>query len=120
MQIQLIGNHIEAADPSRFRELARTVIQDRGYSQLNESDGWADGGRDLRIFNAPGMKPIKIAFQVSVEKRWKDKLLEDLEKAKKTLGIETFVFVSNRRIPDSKFQPLIRVRSAIRIFFPAR
>ena len=104
MRLEIIQNLIEAMDFTQFREFARQCIADRGYS-IVLSDGWSDGGRDLRVHHPNGDESDRIAFQCSVQWKWKNKLFEDLRKAKKTYGADDFVYVTNRRIGDAVFEP---------------
>jgi hypothetical protein len=107
MQLELIANLIEAMDFVQFREFARQCILQRGYKAV-VSDGWADGGRDVRIYSAEGGVSRRIAFQSSVEWDWKTKLWDDLMRAKSALGCDDFIYVTNRRIGDAVFEPLVQ------------
>ena len=107
MQFELIANLIEAMDFSEFREFVRQCILQRGYKAVT-SDGWSDGGRDIRVYTAEGRVSRSIAFQCSVEREWKAKLWDDLTKAKSKLGCDDFIYVTNRRIGDAVFDPLVQ------------
>ncbi|HTU35959.1 MAG TPA: restriction endonuclease [Candidatus Acidoferrum sp.] len=107
MRYELVANLIEAMEFSQFREFARQCILQRGYKAV-QSDGWSDGGRDIRIYNAEGRVSRRIAFQCSVEWDWKPKLLEDIVKAKTKLGCDDFTYVTNRRIGDAVFDPVVQ------------
>jgi len=61
MRIELVANLIEAMDFTQFREFARQCIQQRGY-QTAPSDGWSDGGRDIRVYTIEGKVARRIAF----------------------------------------------------------
>ncbi len=107
MRLELIANLIEAMDFLQFREFARQSILQRGYKAVI-SDGWSDGGRDLRVYAAEGRVCHRIAFQCSVERDWKAKLWDDLTKAKAKLECDDFVYITNRRIGDAVFNPLVQ------------
>lgn len=107
MRFELIANLIEAMDFLQFREFARECIVQRGY-KATTSDGWSDGGRDIRVFVAEGRVSRQIAFQCSVEREWQAKLWDDLIKAKSKLGCVDFTYVTNRRIGDAVFEPIVQ------------
>lgn len=50
MKTDYVAQLIEALDFARFRELARHCIQLRGFVRPTVSDGWSDGGRDIRVY----------------------------------------------------------------------
>lgn len=104
---EAVANQIESLPFHQFRDLARHCIENRGYGRPTTSDGWSDGGRDLRLYRTGGLTPVSLAVQVSVEWEWKAKLWEDVCKAKDKLQCYTFIYVTNRRIGDAEFQPLV-------------
>lgn len=57
MLVDTLKNLIESAGFAVFREIARKCLLERGFTQPNESDGWGDGGRDLRLYVLPGSNP---------------------------------------------------------------
>lgn len=92
---------------AQCRELAREYIRFRGYGDPVISDGWNDGGSDLRVYHTGSQAPQRIAIQSSVqEKNWKTKLKDDARKAKADLGCGVFLYVTNRRLPDAEYQPV--------------
>lgn len=107
MESTIIQNLIEAMDFAKFREFARYHVGRLGYEKVTNVDGWADGGRDLSVYRIGDLNPLPVAIQTSVEKRWNAKLFEDMEKAVDKLKCHTFVYVTNRRIPDPVFRSVI-------------
>ncbi|MCC5829265.1 MAG: hypothetical protein JJU36_07440 [Phycisphaeraceae bacterium] len=92
---------------AQFRELARNYICYRGYRNPIITDGWNDGGSDLRVYQTTGLSPQNIAIQVSVqEKNWKAKLKQDARQALTDLNCGVFLYVTNRRLPDAEYQPV--------------
>lgn len=106
MRVEILERLIEALDPTTFREFARECIKYRGYSCPSLSDGWADGGRDVRVYLVDGLTPARLAFQTSIERNWDGKLLADAKKARDKLKCSSFVYVTNRRIADAEFEPI--------------
>lgn len=106
MRVEIIAKHVQALDFVAFREVARRCIELRGYHMPTISDGWSDGGRDLRVYSTTGATPLKVAVQISVEADWKSKLTSDAKKAVNKLKSRSFIYVTNRRIGDAEFQPL--------------
>jgi len=107
VKAEYISNLIEALDFVKFRDLARYCIEKRGYVRPTVSDGWSDGGRDLRVYHVNGTKPVPVAFQTTVQWDWKTKLNDDLVAAKKKLGCSAFTYVTSRRIGDAEFAPFV-------------
>lgn len=103
MNPDALSRLIEAADFLSFREIARNFLRLRGYREVRPEDGWNDGGTDLRIYERPG-NSTPIAFQVTVEKRWKPKIRKDALKAKEKLGLSHFTFVASRRIANTEWE----------------
>src|SRR5687768_8407130 len=117
MRLDSLIRLIESADWMAFREIAMRAIIARGYRHVELSDGWRDGGRDLRVFQL-GQRPLPIAIQVSVEKDWKAKIAEDARKVVADLNLTDMMFVSSRRIADAEFQSTaddVLVNSGVRL-----
>jgi hypothetical protein len=102
MKLEVLKNLIEAADYMTFRELALLYLKVRGFSEPVLRDGWKDGGSDVSVSTLPP-NPTGFAIQVSVEKKWKAKMLEDARKAKRVLGLTNFLMVSGRRIAEVEY-----------------
>ena len=85
MRLDSLARLIEAADFGSFRELALACLALKGYREVTLTDGWADGGTDVRVFQLPP-NPTPIAFQVTVEWEWKAKLHDDARKVKSRLA----------------------------------
>jgi len=109
MRFDSLVRLIEAADFSAFRELALECLRIKGYREATITDGWSDGGTDVRVFQLPP-NPTRIAIQVTVERNWKSKMREDAEKVRSKLNIDHMTFMSSRRIPEEEFH---RIHDAI-------
>jgi hypothetical protein len=102
MRLDALARLIEAADFASFRELAAHFLALKSYSAVTMTDGWNDGGTDLRVYQlAPN--PTSIAFQVTVEREWKAKLHDDAEKVKTRLKLDNMTFVTSKRIGEAVF-----------------
>jgi hypothetical protein len=105
MKLDSLSRLIEAADYMAFREIALRSLAARGYREPALSDGWKDGGTDVRVFQVPP-NPLDFAVQISVEKNWKAKLRSDAKKVKKRLKLSDMLLVSSRRIAEVEFNAL--------------
>ncbi len=103
MRLDSLIRLIEASDFLAFRELALECLAMKGYQQVTLTDGWKDGGTDLRVFQLPP-NPTPMAFQITVEWDWKAKLLEDAEKVRTKLNLAHMTLVTSRRVPEADFQ----------------
>jgi hypothetical protein len=104
MNIDFLSNIVESADVSTFRTIASVFLRSVGYPKAFLSDGPYDGGSDFFVHKDPATG-IETAFQLSIEKDWKKKLLQDIRKAKANYpSIGAFVFMSKRRIPLHSIQ----------------
>lgn len=103
MKLDSLVRVIEAADFMAFRELALECLSIKGYRDVALTDGWSDGGTDVRVFQLPP-NPTPIAFQISVEWEWKTKLRKDAAKIKNKLALVHMTLVTSRRIPEAEFQ----------------
>lgn len=105
MRTEIVARLIEGTDFTAFRDIARRCLEARGFRQPIVSDGWSDGGRDVRVYETQGLTPLRFAVQVTVEQPpWKAKLRADLRRAQTALNCHSFMFVSSRRIADAEFQ----------------
>lgn len=102
MRLEALSRLIDAADFLSFREIALKTMSHLGYSQPSLTDGWSDGGTDIRVSTLPP-HPNPIAVQITVEKDWKGKLKGDARKVKDTLKLKDLIFVTSRRIPEAEF-----------------
>lgn len=103
MRLDSLVRLIQTADFMSFRELAFECLKLKGYREVTLTDGWSDGGTDLRVFQLPP-NPTNMAFQITVEKNWKGKLYEDAVKAKDRLKLDFLVLLCSRRIAESEFE----------------
>lgn len=104
MNIDFLANLVESSDVSTFRTIASVFLRSNGYPKAFLSDGPYDGGSDFFVHKNPSTG-IETAFQLSIEKDWKKKLLQDVKKAKRNYPtIAAFVFVTKRRIPLHSIQ----------------
>lgn len=105
MRTEILARLIEGTDLTAFREIARGCLEFRGFRQPTVSDGWSDGGRDVRVYETQGFTLLRFAVQVTVERPpWKAKLSSDPRRAKSALDCHSFMFISSRRIADAEFQ----------------
>lgn len=102
MRLDALARLVETADFASFRELAAHCLALKGYSEVALTDGWNDGGTDLRVYQLPP-NPTHIGFQVTVERDWKAKLWEDAAKAKARLSLDHMTLVTSRRVPEAEF-----------------
>ncbi len=102
MRLDALVRLIETADFSSFRELAAHCLALKGYREVTVTDGWNDGGADVRVFQLPP-NPTAMAFQITVERDWKGKLHDDVAKVKARLGLRDMTLVASRRIPEAEF-----------------
>lgn len=105
MHIESLVRLIQAFTPSQLQDAAVHYLKMRGYSSPELSDGWSDGGADVRLVRIGGTAS-RMAIQLSVERNWQAKIAEDLKKAIKNYQVESFLFISNRRLPELPFQRL--------------
>lgn len=107
MRTDSLRRLMETMTFAQFRELSREYIRYRGYGEAVITDGWSDGGSDLRVYQIGSPAPRRIAIQVSVQERgWQTKLKEDARKALANLGCGIFLYVTNRRLADAEYQPV--------------
>jgi hypothetical protein len=106
MRPEILARFVETLDFLTFKEVAAVCIEHRGYELVADSDGWKDGGSDLRLFTREGVAPVRYAIQASVEKHWKPKVKADVAKAKKQLSCASFLYITSRRITDPDFLPI--------------
>src|SRR5262245_29395313 len=102
MRLDSLVRMIEAADVMAFRELALECVALKGYKGVALTDGWNDGGTDVRVFQLPP-NPSGIAFQITVERDWKGKLHDDAAKVKEKLDLQQMTLVTSRRIAEAEF-----------------
>ena len=105
MNLDSLTRLIQAADFLTFRELAVVCLTIKGYREVTLTDGWSDGGTDLRIFQMPPT-PTSLAFQITVEWNWKGKLRADARKVKNLLELNHLILISSRRIAEAEFQEI--------------
>ena len=103
MRLDSLVRLIDAADFMAFRELALECLEMKGYEQVVLTDGWSDGGTDVRAFQLPP-NPTAMAFQITVDRDWKGKLREDSTKVHEKLKLDHMTLVASRRIPEAEFQ----------------
>lgn len=105
MRVDALSRLINAFEFYQLREVALRYLSLVGYQNPVLTDGWADGGTDLRVLRADGFDST-IVFQVSVEKTWERKLRSDIKKAIANYNPATFMYISSRRIPELKFNQI--------------
>jgi hypothetical protein len=102
MRLDSLSRLIEASDFLSFREIALKCLALKGYREVALTDGWRDGGTDVRTFDLPP-NPTPIAFQITVEWDWKAKLRADARKVKANLKLEHMTLMTSRRVPEAEF-----------------
>lgn len=105
MRTESLERLISSCDFQTFREVAHIFLNRRGFQQVELSDGWNDGGSDLRVYMLPP-NPAKLAVQLTVDRKWPAKLRDDASKAKRTLGLERLFFLTSYRIDEVEFSSL--------------
>ena len=106
MLVDNLKKYVQALHFIQFREVARKYIEARGFVGPVGTDGWSDGGSDLRVYERGGLQPVRVAIQISVVEKWQPKVREDAVQAQEKLGCSVFVYLSNHRIPDAVFVPI--------------
>jgi hypothetical protein len=94
---------IEAMNPYQLQEVALRYLSLRGFRNPSLTDGWNDGGTDLRVMRADGV-PSRLVVQTSVQRKWKEKLTSDIEKAYNSYKCNSFIYISSRRLAELDFQ----------------
>lgn len=102
MRLDSLVRLIESSDFMAFRELAIVCLKMKGYSETNLTDGWKDGGTDVRVHTIPP-NPTRMAIAISVQRDWKSKLKSDANKVRSNLGLDDMTYVTSRRIPEAEF-----------------
>jgi hypothetical protein len=69
MRQEILARLIGGLDFVTLKEVAAECLGRRGYSLVADSDGWSDGGSDLRLYVRNSVDPVKTAIQTSVECR---------------------------------------------------
>jgi len=102
MTVDTLSRLVEGADFATFRDVGLEFLRLKGFRDVSLTDGWSDGGTDIRFCSLPP-SAAPIAVQLTVEKRWKPKLLADAAKVHSKLKIASIIFVTSRRIAESEF-----------------
>jgi hypothetical protein len=102
MKLEALSRLIESADFLSFREIALKTLSNLGYQNPSLTDGWSDGGTDIRVSTLPPY-PNPLAVQITVERDWRGKLSADTKKVKDKLNLSDMVFVCSRRVPEAEF-----------------
>ena len=104
MNIDHLSNLIEGSDVTTFRTIASIFLRSIGYPKAFLCDGPYDGGADFFVYSDP-KTGIETAFQLSIEKNWRKKLVAEIKKTTTNYpNVKAFIFVSKRRIPLRSFQ----------------
>jgi hypothetical protein len=102
MRLDSLTQLIQSSDFIAFRQIAIQCLALKGFTDPYLTDGWGDGGTDVRFSYLPP-NPAKVAIQVTVEKEWRTKLWRDCRKVKSELSLDRLILVSSRRIPEPDF-----------------
>ena len=73
MRLEALSRLIASADFLSFREIALETMKLLGYQQPTLTDGWSDGGTDIRLTMMPPY-PSPLTVQVTAQKDWRSKL----------------------------------------------
>jgi hypothetical protein len=103
MRLDDLVRLIESANFMSFRELAIKYLKIRGYKEVSLTDGWRNGGIDIKVVQIPP-NPIPIAFQVTVDRKWQQKLRADAKKVKENLKLDHLILVTSYRLAEAEFQ----------------
>ncbi|MBB6523835.1 hypothetical protein HNR48_004150 [Pseudoteredinibacter isoporae] len=90
---------------STFRSLVTMILPLIGIKDANYCDGPYDGGKDFNIVKNIG-QGIEIGIQISVEKNWQKKIMNDAAKLKSKYNANVMYFISSRRIPEGSFEQI--------------
>lgn len=101
MSLDALTKLIEAASFTEFRTISQDFLSLVGLHSATYCDGPYDGGAD---FSLPVKGDLRPAVQISVEEKWKEKLIKDVRKLKKKYNANLVYFVSSRRIPEGSFE----------------
>ena len=99
MDRDTIENHVKNLGKRDFDAVARLVLTEFLGLRVVDVDRPGDGGSDLRPFEDRNGNAVRasLAIQKTVQyQKWRDKALEDAEKAKNSLGAKRFVFLTSR------------------------
>ena len=78
-----------------FRRVVALVLKRvLNYDSINV-DGSGDGGSDWLAYQQGGQR-LRLAIQDTVQAGWEKKALDDAKKAKKELGVNSYLFFTNR------------------------
>ncbi|MBK9304482.1 MAG: hypothetical protein IPM94_11480 [bacterium] len=102
MQTESLARLVFSADFLTFRSIAIDFMERRGFLAADLVDGPHDGGTDLRLFVAHP-SPTQIAVQVTVDRKWEQKITQDARKVRDRLGLIHIFFLCNYRIPEARF-----------------
>ncbi|CAI0721942.1 hypothetical protein [Serratia proteamaculans] len=102
MNIETFARLIEATDVSVFRSIAAIVVPLIGLGDADYCDGPYDGGKDFNLAVMPA-SGVNIGIQISVEKKWQNKINSDAIKLKKNYDTNIMYFLSSRRIPEGTY-----------------
>lgn len=101
MKLEALSRLITSADFLSFREIALRTLSLKGYREPSLTDGWKDGGTDIRVIQIPP-NPTSLAIQISVERNWRSKLKADARKVKEKLNLVDLLFITSRRVPEAE------------------
>jgi hypothetical protein len=103
-KLDTFGRTIEGCDFITFRELAIFTLPYIGLKEVKLTDGWRDGGTDVKVGVNKGTE-LNLAVQISVERKWQSKIIGDLRKIKSNYSnVRAVYFISSRRIQERDFE----------------
>src|ERR1035437_9510562 len=96
MDAEEIQKRLPQLSRPNFRRVVALILKRvLNYDSINV-DGGGDGGSDWLVFQQDGQR-LRIAIQDTVEiQGWEKKALDDAQMAKKELGVNRYLFFTNR------------------------
>jgi len=95
MDAEEIQKRLVTLSQRNFRRVVALVLKRvLNYDSINV-DGSGDGGSDWLAYQQGGQR-LRLAIQDTVQAGWEKKALDDAKKAKKELGVNSYLFFTNR------------------------
>jgi hypothetical protein len=95
MDAEEIQKRLVTLSQRNFRRVVALILKRvLNYDSINV-DGSGDGGSDWLAYQQGGQR-LRLAMQDTVQAGWEKKALDDAKKAKKELGVNSYLFFTNR------------------------
>jgi hypothetical protein len=96
MDAEEIQNKLSQLSRANFRKVVSLILKKILLFDSINVDAAGDGGSDWKAFEDHGQR-LRLAIQDTVQKQdWEDKALQDAKKARKELGVNRYLFFTNR------------------------